>query len=527
MKFASLLLTLFCVTAAVAQNAVGWTLVWSDEFAQPDGSPPDSAKWTYDIGASGWGNNEWQYYTSRTNNARIENGQLIIEARKENYSGANYTSARLKTQGKAAWRYGRIEARIKIPRGQGIWPAFWMLGTNITSVNWPNCGEIDILENIGKEPTNVYGTIHGPGYSGGASIGRSYSLPDNAAFADAFHIYAVEWTTNSIRWFLDGQQYFSASPASLPNGSTWVFTQPQFLLLNVAVGGNWPGYPDATTTFPQQMIVDWVRVYAPTNLPTGSTNALANPGFEMGGLANWNLYGNVIGNAGLQRVNAGPVRTATNSFKLFGGFTGGQNFSGAYADTAASAGDVFRAQGWTLTPAGDRIAESNQAWVEVSFRNAASEILTLYRSSPVSSNSPAGAWLKLTVTNQINPANGAIIASVTNLVAPASTAFVRYQIVYRQVNNAPGAVYFDDHRLLVGAALEVPVPASITATEQQLALTFESHLEHSYQVLSKNSLNDPEWTLMTNVSGSGTGETFPLDPESDARFFRVTRPDDW
>jgi beta-glucanase (GH16 family) len=255
--------------SAVAQGIPGWTLVWADEFAQADGTPPDSAKWVYDIGAKGWGNNEKQYYTSRTNNARIEDGKLVIEALQESYSGANYTSARLKTQGKAAWTYGRMEARIKIPRGQGIWPAFWMLGTNITSVGWPKCGEIDILENIGREPTIAHGTLHGPGYSAGKGIGGTYSLPGNPALADDFHVYGVEWTTNQIKWFVDGKQYFSVTPEQLPAATTWVFTQPQFILLNLAVGGNWPGNPDATTTFPQRMIVEYVRVYAPPSAAAG------------------------------------------------------------------------------------------------------------------------------------------------------------------------------------------------------------------------------------------------------------------
>jgi Beta-glucanase/Beta-glucan synthetase len=161
----------------------------------------------------------------------------VIEARQESYLGSNYTSARIKTQSKASWTLGRIEARIQIPRGQGIWPAFWTLGANIGSVGWPNCGEIDIMENIGREPTLVHGTVHGPGYSGSGGITTQYSLPGDVALADDFHIYAVEWTTNQIKWFVDGQQYFSVNPASLPGGTTWVFTQPQFLLLNVAVGG--------------------------------------------------------------------------------------------------------------------------------------------------------------------------------------------------------------------------------------------------------------------------------------------------
>jgi beta-glucanase (GH16 family) len=250
-----------------------WQLVWSDEFNQPDGSAPNPANWGYDIGNGGWGNEELEYYTSRTNNARIENGQLVIEAQQESYGGSSYTSARLKTQGLWSWAYGRIEASIKIPQGQGIWPAFWMLGTNFASVGWPTCGEIDIMENIGNtsQQGTAYGTIHGPqnggDYNGGEGVGGSYVLPGGAALADDFHLYAVQWTTNQIQWFVDTNLYFTATPASLPSGSTWVFTQPQFILLNIAVGGNWPGDPDGTTVFPQQMLVDYVRVYTYVSAP--------------------------------------------------------------------------------------------------------------------------------------------------------------------------------------------------------------------------------------------------------------------
>ncbi|TSA13537.1 MAG: glycosyl hydrolase family protein, partial [Comamonadaceae bacterium] len=340
---------LVLLLASPVLGHAAWQLVWSDEFAQADGSSPNAAKWAFDIGAGGWGNSELEYYTSRTNNARIEGGQLVIEAKQESYLGSSYTSARLKTQGKVAWAYGRIEARIKIPRSQGIWPAFWMLGTNITSVSWPNCGEIDIMENIGREPTLVHGTIHGPGYSGGSGIGDSYSLPGNTNFADDFHIYALEWTTNQIKWFVDGLQYFSVNPASLPGGTAWVFTQPQFLLLNVAVGGSWPGNPDGTTIFPQRMTVDYVRVYAPTNLAACSTIALLNSGFESGGLANWTTYGNTIGNTLLGNISSLPVHDGTNVFKVYGQFSGGDNLSGTRQDIAATPGQSFTASGWVFT----------------------------------------------------------------------------------------------------------------------------------------------------------------------------------
>ena len=262
------------ITVTNTPAPTGWQLVWADEFTQANGTSPDSVKWNYDIGtgSGGWGNNELQYYTSRTNNVRIENDQLVIEAKSENYMGSSYTSARLLTQGKWSWTYGRMEARIKVPRTQGIWPAFWMLGTNIPSVGWPLCGEIDIMEHIGREPKTVYGTVHGPGYSGGGGVSGSYTfVPD---LADDFHVFAVEWQTNVIRWYVDGINYFTVTPANI-GGNTWVFNQPQFFLLNVAVGGNWPGYPDGTTIFPQKMLVDYVRVYnyvpAAPATPTGVT----------------------------------------------------------------------------------------------------------------------------------------------------------------------------------------------------------------------------------------------------------------
>jgi beta-glucanase (GH16 family) len=250
---------------AAAQTRVGWSLVWADEFTQVDGTSPDPSKWAFDTGATGWGNRERQYYTSRTDNVRVEQGQLVIEAKRESHLGSEYTSGRLKTLGKRAWTFGRFEARIKIPRTQGIWPAFWMLGTSIETARWPSCGEIDIMENIGREPGIVHGTLHGPGYSGGSGIGGPATLPGGGAFADDFHVYAVEWTPSQITWFVDDRRYFSVTPSSLPAGAKWVFDQPQFILLNVAVGGNWPGYPDGTTVLPQRMIVDYVRVYAPAS----------------------------------------------------------------------------------------------------------------------------------------------------------------------------------------------------------------------------------------------------------------------
>jgi len=243
-----------------------WKLVWRDEFNGPKGSAVDQSKWVFDLGAKTWGNEELESYTNRPENVAIQDGNLVIQARQENYTGSdgikvNYTSARLKTLGKFSQTYGRFEARIKVPFGQGMWPAFWMLGDNIEKAQWPDCGEIDIMENIGKEPSIAHGSIHGPGYSGSDGIEARYTLPANRRFADDFHIFAVEWEPNTIRFYVDDELYVTRTPADLPAGRKWVFNHPFFLILNVAVGGGWPGNPDSTTVFPQTMLVDYVRVY--------------------------------------------------------------------------------------------------------------------------------------------------------------------------------------------------------------------------------------------------------------------------
>ncbi|QNI36391.1 glycoside hydrolase family 16 protein [Edaphobacter albus] len=252
---------------APAKNAhTGWKLVWNDEFNGPDGSPPDLAKWTYDTGGRGWGNKELESYTSRLENVQQRGGNLIITARKESYTGLDgierpYTSARIKTQGVFAQTYGRFEARMQLPLGKGIWPAFWMLGEDVKTASWPACGEIDMMENIG-EPDVIYSTLHGPGYSGAKGISQRFLLPAGEAVNTGFHVYAVEWTPNDIKFFFDDKLVVERTPKDLPAGTKWVYDHPFFLILNVAVGGAWPGNPDETTTFPQKMLVDYVRVYS-------------------------------------------------------------------------------------------------------------------------------------------------------------------------------------------------------------------------------------------------------------------------
>lgn len=242
----------------------GWTLIWSDEFNAASGTGADTTKWNLVNKGDGFGNNELEFYTNRPTNAYHDgNGFLVIKVIKEAYMGRQYTSARLESSGgKFEHLYGRYEARLHLPSGQGIWPAFWMLGNNIGSAGWPTCGEIDIMENIGKEPSILHGSLHGPGYSGGNPLGQAYTLPNGATFADGFHTFAIEWELNVVRFYIDDILYGTKTPADTPAGARWVYDHPFYLLLNVAVGGTWPGAPDSTTVFPQQMLADYVRVYS-------------------------------------------------------------------------------------------------------------------------------------------------------------------------------------------------------------------------------------------------------------------------
>ncbi|GAA0894773.1 hypothetical protein GCM10009122_44540 [Fulvivirga kasyanovii] len=231
----------------LAQN---WQLVWQDEFTNGI-----SSDWVFEIGngSSGWGNNELQYY--RRENATVQNGQLVITAKRENFGGFNYTSARMKTQGRKSFRYGKIEARIAIPSSLGLWPAFWMLGNNITSVGWPACGEIDIMEHVNTSP-DVHGTIHWQDHNGNyASYGGH-----TATNVTNYHVYSIEWNENSIKWFVDGQQYHIVDISNGVNGTS-EFHNEYFILLNMAVGGNWPGFNVDNNALPASMYVDYVRVY--------------------------------------------------------------------------------------------------------------------------------------------------------------------------------------------------------------------------------------------------------------------------
>jgi uncharacterized protein (TIGR03437 family) len=286
------LAAVFAATFAQAQPAPAlttWKPVWSDEFNGTAGSPPDPKNWNYDLGGGGWGNGEAETYTNLPANVYQDGkGNLVIQAIRD--SSGNFTSARLQTGAPGAstdttdlsWQYGLAEARIKLPFGLGVWPAFWMLGEDIGTVSWPQCGELDIMENFGTFNNNASinnGTAHGPGYSGGSGITAAITLPFGETVYDDYHIYALEWSPDSIQFFVDGVVYNTVTPASIPAGDDWVFNAPFFILLNLAIGGpsTFLGTPNPTEPFPnQQLVVDYVRVYQP--IPTTAETPVITPG---------------------------------------------------------------------------------------------------------------------------------------------------------------------------------------------------------------------------------------------------------
>lgn len=249
-------------SAATAGN-----LIWSDEFNGAAGASPDPARWNLQTGGGGWGNNELEYYTSRPSNVALDGrGQLAITARRESFTSGGvtrgYTSARLQTKGLFATTYGRIEARIKLPAGRGLWPAFWALGGDIESVGWPNSGEIDVMESLGSDPFTLFGSIHGPQPGSPKGYGLTALEHSAVSLAGSYHVFGVVWTPSALTFTFDGVPYSTRTPASLSGSQQWVFNKPFFLLLNLAVGGNWPGAPAASTPLPATMLVDWVRVFS-------------------------------------------------------------------------------------------------------------------------------------------------------------------------------------------------------------------------------------------------------------------------
>nr|WP_315795635.1 RICIN domain-containing protein [Paenibacillus sp. BIC5C1] len=314
--------------------ATNWNLVWSDEF---NGSSLNTSNWSAEIGtgSGGWGNNELQYYTNRTENLQVTGGNLVITARKENYNGSSYTSARIKTQGLKDFTYGKVEARIKLPSGQGLWPAFWMLGSNINSVGWPKSGEIDIMERVNNNAF-VNGTVHWDA-NGHADYGK---ISENLDFSQ-FHVYSIEWDSKYIRWFVDGKQ-FNEFYIENGTGNTEEFQRPFFLLLNMAVGGNWPGSPNNATPFPSQMLVDYVRVYQAANTP----NIISGGLYTIGSKAS----GKVLDIVDVSTASGAKVQQWTNYSASNQTFRVDSTGDGFYKLTAVHSGKVLDVPNSTASP---------------------------------------------------------------------------------------------------------------------------------------------------------------------------------
>jgi beta-glucanase (GH16 family) len=246
---------------AAPETPPGWKLVWSDEFEGKAGQAPESGTWRHDVSGDGFGNNQLEFDTDRTDNAALDGqGHLAIVAKREQFQGNAYTSARLNTSGHFTHGYGRFEARLQVPTGRGVWPAFWLLGNNIGDIGWPDCGELDIMEHNGGVPGEIRGSAHGPGYSGGANVGKVYQVP-GGNLERGFHVYGIEWDPDKVVWFVDDVPYLTVTPDDIPGGTRWVYDHDFFVILNVAIGGGFVDPPDDSTPLPQSMLVDYVRVF--------------------------------------------------------------------------------------------------------------------------------------------------------------------------------------------------------------------------------------------------------------------------
>jgi beta-glucanase (GH16 family) len=491
-----------------------YTLVWADEFALPDGSAPDPANWVCETGGSGWGNFEEQYYTESADNVRIENGHLVIELHEDTanlYPGNDYTSGRLKSKDRQAFTYGRIEARLRLPfgSGSGLWPAFWMLGANFDEVGWPDCGEIDIMEYISREPNQVFGTIHGPGYAGGGGLTGIHTFGGPAApptGADPFdpqyfHVYAIEWEPNEIRWYVDDVLTHTVAPEDVTPEHEWVFDHDHFIILNLAIGGLFGGEIDARSLdFPTRMLVDYVRVYQlsndappPLNLLTSAhlndtdadgfadpgetveltytlnnhsvvhlndvtiddplapvsvtasppVNMLINGGFELSKVIGWNTNG---------ALATWFAHAGSQSLQL----AAGGNYSAPAASQrfAAAHGEEFELSGYLFTN-NPLPADNTFGVLKIVFQDAAgNDLIPQQVSSGALNTSDFPGAESLPFLNASQPVQTWVF-SRAKAVAPPDTAWVVFLAI--NVDQSPATIYFDSV-----TAVHTNAPASVS-----------------------------------------------------------------
>ena len=494
----------------------GWTSVWVDDFNGPAGSLPDPTRWNIETGGGGWGNAELQNYTNRPSNVSLDGaGNLVITARKEAYGNCWYgpcthTSGRLQTMNKFTQKYGRIEARVKVPSGRGLWPAFWMLGDDFGSAGWPTSGEIDIMEILGHETNKTYGTLHGPGYSGGASIGRSHVKPSGSFSDGGFHTFRVDWAPTSIKWYADDVLFSTLTPADL-GGNRWVFDHPYFLLLNMAVGGNWPGSPDGATQFPAQYVIDYVATYQADTAPQPPSGAstIAGPGgkcVDVGG-------DDTAGNGGVVQLwdcqgSAADQRWAWNGTSL-------RTLGRCLDVTGGSVANGAKLQLWDCNGGG---AQQWQQQANGSLRNPASGRCVDAPSGATANGTRLQIWdcngsgAQVFRVGGAPPSTGTLLSqgrpttASTNETAATSAGLATDGNAGTRWSSA-----FADNQWL-------QVDLGSTRTISRVVLSWEAAYARAFQV--QTSRDGSTWTTVHSTT-TGTGGTQTIDVTGSGRYVRM------
>ncbi|MBN2163083.1 MAG: glycoside hydrolase family 16 protein [Pontiellaceae bacterium] len=523
-----------CLTMAILSlSCTARAQIWSEEFNT--GSLPDRDIWSYDTGAGGWGNAELQEYTTNSANARIEDGQLVITAIRQ---GNSFTSGRVKTQDKLTFKYGTVEARIQIPDlGNGLWPAFWTLGNNISSVSWPACGEIDVMEmgNAGAIADGVVNrrtgsTAHWESGGGHASYGLNKDVASN--LNGSFHIYRMEWTPDAIKTYIDGIWIWTIDISGGAASDLEEFHQPHFFVLNMAVGGTYTGIYNAsgiTAAFPAEYRIDYIRLYdngytelggtSTVTPPDPGSNLLTNEGFEFG-TTGWST--SLSG--GSADTSSSRAKEGSQSLIINSDGAGDWASPNASQSFQASEGDVFNLQGYLLNPSSDPISGSSFGLFKIEFRDGSGNVL-----DPATvdiGGSAAAPYYGAESTpflNASSPTDSWIFSEV-QAEAPAGTATVGFYLLNVNQPGNTGPVYFDAiQATLIGDPAE-PVNLSASVTGDQIQLSFPSQNGVNYQLAYKSCLTNAAWIPLETVVGDGSTNTLSQTITSLNRFYTILIP---
>ena len=525
MRFAQTICLVLIGGAAYAQ-----TLLWSDEFDYT--GVPDSAVWSYDTGAGGWGNAELQDYTSSTNNVWVDGSNLVITARR---AGSYFSSGRIQTQNKLTFKYGTIEARIQTPDlADGLWPAFWTLGNSFynPTTPWPDCGEIDIMEmgiysaiNDNKINQRTGSHFHWDNNGAYANYGLTKDMP--SPINDTFVVYRMEWTPTQIKTYINGQWIVTMDTSSIPE-----FNAPHFFILNMAVGGNYTGLynaNDITANFPAEYRIDWIRIYdngdtilggsSQVAPPTPGTNLLENSGFESG-TTGWtsSLSG------GSASASSAYSRSGSNSLEIDSSGAGDWASPNLSQSFSASPGDVFNMQGYMLNPAGNPISGSSFGLFKIEFRDSGGSVLE--PASVTTGTSAAAPYYGAESTPHLNAssATDTWVYSEVQATAPAGTATVGFYILNVNEPGNPGPMYFDEVQAVWVNAPVLPVSVSASVTGGTIQISFPTQNGIRYQVSYKTNLMDDVWHPIETVVGDGGTNSVAYPTSDPIRFYNVSTP---